>query len=101
MVTAVEDSPDKMTKQQELDSGREAVLAAYNNLREAQGHFRQAAEAAGVDLKHDAMEQLLKGKGKAEELGQQAQHFVHEKPLTSLGLAFVAGLLFAQLTSRN
>ncbi|QIB66640.1 DUF883 C-terminal domain-containing protein [Kineobactrum salinum] len=91
----------KAEKQQEFDSGKEAVLAAYNNLMEAQTHFRQAAEAAGLDLKHDAAEQLLKGKGKAEELGQQASQYVHEKPLASLGMAFVAGLLIAQLTSRN
>ncbi len=89
------------SKQQELDSGKEAAMAAYNNLLEAQGHFRQAAEAAGLDLKEDAMAQLHRGKDKADALGQDVERFVHEKPLATLGLAFVAGLLMAQLMSRK
>ncbi len=92
---------DTNVKKQELDSGKEAVQAAYSNLLEAQGHFRQAAEAAGVDLKHDAVAQFVKGKDKADALGQEVERFVHDKPLATLGLAFVAGLLAAQLLSRK
>ncbi|MEQ9462046.1 MAG: hypothetical protein RJQ10_00165 [Haliea sp.] len=88
-------------KQQELESGKEAALAAYHSLLEAQAHFRQAAEAAGLDLKSDAVAQLLKGKDKADELGQDLEKYVHEKPLATLGLAFVAALLMARLLSRN
>ncbi|MFO7550052.1 MAG: DUF883 C-terminal domain-containing protein [Haliea sp.] len=94
---------DKSTnaKQQELDSGKEAVQAAYRNMMEAQEHFRHAAEAAGVDLKHDAMAHLRRGKDKADAVGQDLERFVHEKPLATLGLAFVTGLLAAQLLSRK
>lgn len=94
---------DKTTsdKQKELDAGKESVLAAYNDMLEAQGHFRQAAEAAGLDMKHDAMEQLLKGRDKADALGQEVQRYVHDKPMATLGLAFFAGLLVSQLMSRK
>lgn len=99
MANATEKETD--VKKHEMDSGKEAALAAYNNLLEAQGHFRQAAEAAGLDLKEDAMAQLVKGKDKADALGQDVERFVHEKPVATLGLAFVAGLLAAQLLSRK
>ncbi|MFN2327549.1 MAG: hypothetical protein ABR612_01395 [Chromatocurvus sp.] len=94
---------DKTTseKQKEMDAGRESVLAAYNDMLEAQGHFRSAAEAAGLDLKNDAMDQLLKGRDKADALGEEVQRYVHEKPVATLGLAFFAGLLVSQLLSRK
>lgn len=88
-------------KQTELDAGRESVLSAYNDMLEAQRHFRQAAEAAGVDMKHDAMEQLLKGRDKADAVGQEVQRYLHDKPVATLGLAFFAGLLVSQLLSRK
>lgn len=91
-------TPDK---QKEADAGRESVLAAYNDMLEAQGHFRKAAEAAGLDLKHDAMEQFVKGREKADALGEEVQRYVHEKPMATLGLAFFAGLLVSQLMSRK
>jgi len=97
------DSAEKKTsaQQQELDSGKEAALAAYQNLLEAQQHFRQAAEAAGMDLKEDAMKQLMKGKDKVDELGHEMERYVHEKPLASIGIAFFAGLLVSRLLSRH
>lgn len=96
-------SSDRTTsdKQKELDAGRESVIAAYNDMLEAQGHFRQAAEAAGVDMKHDAMEQLLKGRDRVDVVGQEVQQYVHDKPVATLGLAFFAGLLVSQLLSRK
>jgi len=92
---------DSPTKEKELDAGRESLLAAYGNLLDAQAHFREAAEAAGQDLQHDALEQLLKGKSKTDELSQQIQRYVQEKPITTLGLAFVTGLIVSQLLSRK
>lgn len=92
---------DNQVQQQELDTGKEAVLSAYSKLIEAKNHFKHAAETAGVDLKNDAVEQLLKGKGKAEELGNDASRFMHEKPLATVGIAFAAGFLFSQLMSRK
>tara|TARA_R100000005_G_C4946537_1_gene168834 strand:+ start:422 stop:748 length:327 start_codon:yes stop_codon:yes gene_type:complete len=97
------ESTDKKTsaQQKELDSGKEAAMAAYQNMLDAQQHFRQAAEAAGLDLKEDAMKQLLKGKDKADELGHEMERYVHEKPLATIGIAFFAGLLVSRLLSRH
>lgn len=88
-------------KQAEMAASKESVMQAYEKMLEAKDHFRLAAEAAGMDLKHDAVEQLDKGRAKAQELGDQASQYVHEKPLATLGIAFFAGLVFAQLLSRR
>ena len=88
-------------KQAEINSGKEAVAAAYSKLMEAKEHFRHAAEAAGMDWKHDAEAKLASGKNKAEELCDQANSYLHDKPLATLGLAFAAGFLVAQLISKK
>lgn len=88
-------------REEELAASKEAVLSAYDKLLEAKEHFRLAAEAAGVDIKHEATEQLLKGRAKTEELGEQASVFVREKPLATLGIAFVTGFIISQLFSRK
>jgi len=85
----------------ELDSGRESVLSAYNELLEAKRHFRNAAEAAGMDLKDEVLEQLLEGREKAADIGRQSQDLVNDRPLASLGIAFGIGVLVSQLLSRK
>ena len=86
-------------KQNELAASKESALKAYEKLLEAKDHFRKAAEAAGVDMKHDAMEQLTKGREKATELSHQANTYMQEKPLATLGIAFAAGFVLAQMFS--
>lgn len=90
-----------VSKKEEIDSGKEAVAAAYSKLMEAKEHFKHAAEAAGMDWKQDAEGQLMKGKAKAEELCEQANSYLHDKPLATLGLAFAAGFLVSQLMSKK
>jgi len=90
-----------VNKKEEVDSGKEAVAAAYDKLMEAKEHFKHAAESAGMDWKHDAEEQLRKGKAKAEELCEHANSYLHDKPLATLGLAFAAGFLVSQLMSKK
>ncbi|HEC60393.1 hypothetical protein LCGC14_1517920 [marine sediment metagenome] len=89
------------TKEDELAASKEAALSAYEKLLEAKDHFKLAAEAAGVDLKGVATEQLLKGRAKTEALGEQATDYIKEKPLASLGIAFATGYLLSQLFSRK
>jgi ElaB/YqjD/DUF883 family membrane-anchored ribosome-binding protein len=89
------------TRDDELAASKQAVLSAYDKLLEAKEHLKLAAEAAGVDMKDEAIEQLLKGRAKTEALGQQASVFVREKPLASLGIAFVGGLVISSLFSRK
>ncbi|MFT6927978.1 MAG: ElaB/YqjD/DUF883 family membrane-anchored ribosome-binding protein [Psychromonas sp.] len=89
------------TKEEELAASKEAVSSAYDKLIEAKEHFRLAAEAAGVDMKEEATEQLQKGRAKTEELGEQASVFVREKPLATLSIAFISGYVLSQLFSRK
>lgn len=88
-------------REKELAASKEAVLSAYDTLLEAKEHFKLAAEAAGVDVKDEVTEQLLKGRAKTEELGEQAAGYIREKPLATLGIAFVAGYILSQLFSRK
>jgi ElaB/YqjD/DUF883 family membrane-anchored ribosome-binding protein len=88
-------------REDELAASKEAVLSAYDKLLEAKEHFKLAAEAAGVDIKDEATEQFLKGHARTEELGEQASVYVREKPLASLGIAFITGYVLSQLFSRK
>ncbi|MBQ0732621.1 MAG: hypothetical protein KBT75_18100, partial [Oleispira antarctica] len=76
MTTTKSSAPKNATKDDELAASKEAALDAYEKLLEAKQHLKSAAEAAGVDMKDEAVEQLLKGRAKAEELGDQASVFV-------------------------
>lgn len=78
-----------------------AVGEAYEKLLEARDHFASAAQAAGLEVRHDALEHLLKGREKAEELGAQANTYIREKPLATISLAFAAGFVLSQLLSRK
>ena len=89
------------TKADELAASKEAVLSAFDILLEAKEHFKSAAEAAGVDIKDEATEQLLKGREKTEALGEQASGFIREKPLATLGIAFITGFVISQLSTRK
>ncbi|WP_439133484.1 hypothetical protein [Pseudomaricurvus sp.] len=93
--------PTAEKKNDELTASKESVIEAYDKLMEAKGHFRKAAEAAGMDLKHDAVEHLTKGREKAGELSTQADAYMREKPLATLGIAFAAGFIISQLFSRK
>ncbi len=88
-------------REDELAASKAAALEAYEKLLEARHHFRLAAESAGMDLKEDAATQLLRGRDRAEELGEQANAYVRDRPLAALGVAFAAGFVMAQLLSRR
>lgn len=87
--------------QNELAASKESALKAYEKLLEAKEHFSKAAQAAGLDIKHDALEQLAKGREKAGELSHQANAYMKDKPLATLGIAFAAGFFLAQICSRR
>tara|TARA_B100002003_G_scaffold248006_1_gene280764 strand:+ start:105 stop:479 length:375 start_codon:yes stop_codon:yes gene_type:complete len=99
---AAEKTPQSATnKQSELAASKVAVGEAYEKLLEARDHFASAAQAAGLEVRHDALEHLLKGREKAEELGAQANTYIREKPLATISLAFAAGFVLSQLLSRK
>ncbi len=91
----------KSVLDKELDASRKAAMDALDKLFEAKDHFRSAAEAAGLEMKEEAISQLLEGRAKAEKLGTQATEYVHEKPMTSLAIAFLGGILLSQLLGRK
>jgi|SRR5690554_80848 len=92
-----ESGPAEQTKKEEVESAREAVRAAYDKVLEAKEHFKTAAQAAGIDLRNEAVEQLEKGRDKAQAISHQAGNYVHEKPVITLGAAFLAGFIVSQL----
>lgn len=92
------DTSDKIA---ELEASKAAAMDAYQQLLEAQQHFRKAAEAAGVELKQDALDQVAKGRDKVDQVGEQARTYVHEKPLASIGIALLVGYVIAQIFSRK
>ncbi|WP_425055277.1 hypothetical protein [Pseudomonas abyssi] len=99
---AAEKTPQSApTKQSELAASKVAVGEAYEKLLEARDHFASAAQSAGLEVRHDALEHLLKGREKAEELGAQANTYIREKPLATISLAFAAGFVLSQLLSRK
>ncbi len=88
-------------KHEELVASKESVMEAYDKLMAATSHFRKAAEAAGIDLKEDAVAQLTKGREKAGELSRQVDGYMKEKPLATLSIAFVFGYILAHIFSRK
>lgn len=80
----------------ELDASKLAAREALEKLLEAKDHFRSAAEAAGLDLKEEAIDQMIRGRDKAEELTATATEFAREKPMQALAVAFVGGYILSQ-----
>ncbi len=101
MATKASESPVREAKEEEVEAGKDAVLAAYNNLLEASEHFKQAARAAGLDLREEAVDKWHQGRDKALSLGQQANEYAQERPLAALSIAFAAGFIVAQLLGRK
>lgn len=95
MPTAKKDNND------ELAASKEAAMDALDKLLEARDHFRHAAESAGLDLKDEAIQQLEMGKAKVNELSAEASTYMVNKPLQTLGLAFLGGFIVAQFMSRK
>ena len=85
----------------EFEASKSSALEALEKLFEAREHFQNAAAAAGVDIKHEAIEQLIAGKSKAEDFAQEVSEFAREKPGTTVALAFLGGFVLAQLLSRK
>lgn len=85
----------------ELDASKKAAMEALDSLIEARGHFRKAAEEAGLDFRDEALQRLAQGKAKAGEWEEEANEYFREKPLQTLGLAFLGGFILSKLLSRS
>lgn len=85
----------------ELEASKMAAREALDKLLEAKEHFRHAAEIAGLDVKAEALDQLVKGKDKADDLSRSAIEYAREKPAQALAIAFVGGYVMSKLFFRN
>lgn len=85
----------------ELEASKKSAREALDKLLEAKKHFREAAEAAGLDARDEAVDQLARGRAKVDDFSDEASDYMHEKPLQTLGIAFVGGFILAHLLSRK
>jgi len=85
----------------ELDATKQAAMEALDKLIEARGHFRAAAEEAGLDLRDEALQRLEQGKARAYEYSDELTEYFHEKPLQTIGLAVLGGFLLSKVLSRS
>ena len=68
------------------DKAHEAVDKASDAVGKAEERIRGSAENAQV---------------RSEDLVRRVTDYVHENPLTSLGLAFAAGVIFSSMNRRR
>jgi len=85
----------------EFEASKAAALEAFDKLLEARNHFKNAATAAGIDLKHEAIEQLMASKSKALDFGEELSELAKTKPGTTVAIAFLGGFVLAQLLGRR
>jgi hypothetical protein len=88
-------------QESELEASKLAAKEALDKLLEAKEHFRHAAEIAGLDMKGDALDQLIKGKDKADDWTRAAVDYAKEKPVQALAIAFVGGYVLSKFFSRD
>ena len=88
-------------QESELEASKLAAKEALDKLLEAKEHFRHAAEIAGLDMKGDALDQLIKGKDKADDWTRGAVDYAKEKPVQALAIAFVGGYVLSKFFSRD
>ncbi|OFE12408.1 hypothetical protein PHACT_04035 [Pseudohongiella acticola] len=91
----------KQGSEAELEASKESAREALDKLLEAKEHFRHAAEIAGLDVKAEALDQLVKGKEKADDLTSTAIEYAKDKPAQALAIAFLGGYVLSKLFSRN
>lgn len=90
----------KQQRGEEMDAARESVSAALENLVEARNHFRQAVQAAGLDIAEEAESRVDAGRQQLGKLDDRLQRAVQDEPVKSLGIAVLAGFVLARLVSR-
>ena len=52
-------------------------------------------------MKAEALDHLIKGKDKADDLTRSAIEYANEKPVQALAIAFVGGYILSKLFARN
>jgi ElaB/YqjD/DUF883 family membrane-anchored ribosome-binding protein len=74
------------TTEKVSEKAHEAVDKATDALGQAEERLRRTAEGA---------------QSKSDDMIKRVTDYVHENPLTALGLAFAAGMLFSSMNRRH
>jgi ElaB/YqjD/DUF883 family membrane-anchored ribosome-binding protein len=94
---------EKVTGQ--INHAIDATSQKLNQLAEKIENTSQDSRSSVGQTVHKVADQVRRGADtlqatSAEELGEQMQRMVRERPLTSLGIAFSVGFLLSQLLKR-
>lgn len=87
---------------EDLQSAKKSALEAYEHLLDAKEKFKAAAMQAGLDAKEVTSERLEASaenvQVRAIDAVAESQSYIIDKPLTSVGIAFLSGYLLAKLS---
>lgn len=75
----------------------EAVDRAAQTAGKAEEYARQQASHADERVREAAAQ----GRQRADDMLERMTHYVREKPLMSIGMAFITGVLYSALTRRR
>lgn len=100
----------RMHKQHDesLSRGTDAAMSALYRFLDAKNHLVNSAESAGMQMKHEARDRLLRsrrklhrGRQNLEHLGHEAVHHTKRKPLAVAGIAIIGGLILYRVLGRR
>jgi uncharacterized protein YjgD (DUF1641 family) len=87
----------KQGSEADISASKIEAREAFEKLLEAKAHFREAARSAGLELKEEALDELIKGSEKAEDIAKSISEYAREKPINALAFAFIGGYLLSQV----
>ena len=86
-------SSDRRTTEQVAGKAHEAVDRVAEGAGRAEEEVRERLSGAGDEVR----EKVQHGKERADDLLDSVSSYIRANPLTAIGLAFVAGTLYASL----
>ncbi|MGM0450714.1 MAG: DUF883 family protein [Pseudomonadota bacterium] len=90
-------SSDHETTDQVAGKVREAVNRAAETAGRAEEYAREHASQADERVREAAAQ----GRRQADDVVERVNGYVRENPLMSMGIAFIAGVLYSWLTRRR
>ncbi|MDR5893596.1 hypothetical protein QC820_12325 [Halomonas mongoliensis] len=90
-------SSDHETTDQVAGKAHEAVNKAAETAGKAEGYAREHVAHADERVRGAAAQ----GRQRADDMLERVTDYVRDKPLISVGIAFVAGVLYTSLTRRR
>ncbi|WP_020208059.1 hypothetical protein [Gilvimarinus chinensis] len=82
------------------NSGEQASMSeAFDKVKDASASVRDAVGAVGAAGAASARVKVEEGRERAVEYGSQAESYLRERPLLTVGVAFAAGWVVSRLLS--